>query len=271
MRRTVVGSLFLLACLAFAMPVRAMQEVKVPVLLYHHLEPDAKGENGAIIAVKEFAQQMAWLKVQGFTAISTAELADWLEGKAELPDKPVLITFDDGYRSNYSYAFPILARNNMKATIFKVSGSAGATPGAAPHFSWTEALRMHNSGLIEIQAHSHDGHRHLERKPALIAWSVPEIRRDTAELQAAFEGARLPRATAYAYPFGAYDEQVLQAMQADGIRVAFTVEPGFVKQGDKPLELKRKIIYPNTSLCEFRVIVTGVPSAQPCHTRRTSP
>ena len=68
-----------------------------------------------------------------------------------LPDKPILITFDDGYASNYMYAYPILKKLGMQATIFVITDRRGKTLSVNPHFSWNQAREMQDSGVIDIQ------------------------------------------------------------------------------------------------------------------------
>lgn len=233
---------------------------QVPVLLYHHLESRPSGENGAIIGVGEFEAQMAWLRKRGYTAITTDELWRWLADEDYLPSKPVLITFDDGYRSNYEHAFPVLQRNGMRAAIFVVSGLAGRSEGDLEYLPWKEMREMERSGLVEIQAHSHDGHRHIGGRPALTTWSTADVKADLKELRGRFEEGGLRPPTAFAYPYGAYSETTLSALPSDGMRVAFTVREGYVRQTDSPLELPRLVIYPGISLCRFGEIVTGLPA-----------
>ena len=107
---------------------------------------------------------MLALKEAGFTSILFKDLVDYADNGKSLPEKPVLITFDDGYLSNYQYAYPILRELNMKATISVIGRFVGKTiddtTGALiiPHFNWDEAREMYQSGLVDIQSHSYDMH-----------------------------------------------------------------------------------------------------------------
>lgn len=229
----------------------------VPVLLYHHLEPGADGANGAILSIEEFAAQMAWLAANGYRTITTAELLDWLEGRQSLPERPVMITFDDGYRSNYTDAFPVLQQHGFTGVIFMVTGFAGQTIGRFEYLGWDEMRAMAESGVIEIQAHSHDGHRQIGGEAALVAWSPDEILADWFTLTEAADGAGLPPVTAYAYPFGAHDEEAVETLRAAGVRLGFTVAPGRVARGDDPMRLSRLVVYPAMGECGFARLVTG--------------
>lgn len=231
---------------------------RVPVLLYHHLDPAADGQNGAVVSVAEFEAQMLWLKQQGYTPLTTRQLEAWLSQRGTLPAQPVLITFDDGYRSNFVHAYPILERLGLKAVIFMVTGLAGERDGELEYLSWEELQAMERSGVIEVQGHTHDGHRKLEDgRPALVAWDAAGIRADLRQMRSSMEHGRLQPPTAYAYPFGAHDAETIESLRGEGVRLAFTVEPGFVQQGDGPYGLRRLIVYPGTSPCRFEGLVTG--------------
>lgn len=229
----------------------------VPVLLYHHLEPGADGSNGAVISTEEFAAQIAWLADNGYTSVTTADLLDWLNGAQPLPDRPVMITFDDGYRSNYAYAYPVLQQHGFTGVVFMVTSLAGQKFGSLEYLGWEDMRALAASGVIEIQAHSHDGHRLIGGEPALIAWSEEEILEDWRKLTEAMAAEGLPPVVAYAYPFGAHDEEAVNALRAAGVRLGFTVAGGRVGQGDDPLLLNRLVVFPGIGECGFARLVTG--------------
>lgn len=241
--------------------VEVKDAVQVSVLLYHHLDPAARGENGAVVSVAEFEVQMAWLAAQGYTAITTTELAAWLAGKAMLPERSVLITFDDGYESNYLHAYPVLARYGMKAAIFMVGSLAGRTEGDLTYLSWMQMAELERSGVVELQGHTYDGHFQVGGVAALKAWTPSEVAADMARLWQGFALGGLRAPSAFAYPYGEYDTEVLTVLKQQGVQTAYTVEAGYVKPGDSPLELKRWVIYPGTSECRFAEIVTGTARA----------
>lgn len=233
----------------------------VPVLLYHHLDPATEGRDGAIISVEAFAAQMAWLREHGFTAITTAELADWLDGKGELPPRPVLITFDDGYYSNYEYAYPLLRDNGLRAALFVVTTTLGVDTAFA-HVTYEDLREMAEAGVFEPQIHSYDGHRLVDGEPVLLSWTSEELQADLDLFLAGFAEAGLPTPIAYAYPFGAYSEQTLEVMRDNGIRLGLTTRPGLVERDTDPLQLPRYVIFPSTTLCQFAAIM-GLPGECP--------
>ena len=115
---------------------------------------------------------MTALKNAGYTGIFFQDLVDYTEKGKALPDKPVLITFDDGYLSNYLYAYPILQELQMKATISVIGCNVGKTVDANtgkaiyPHFGWNEAREMYLSGMVDIQSHTYNMHKSNADNPA---------------------------------------------------------------------------------------------------------
>lgn len=132
---------------------------QVPILMYHHFE-------GLEDSRAAFAQQLQALQSAGYHTVSFDELIAYVERGAALPEKPVCITFDDGYLSNYQVAYPILEQYGMKATIFVIGSSVGhkefykdTEHPITPHFDYNQANEMLRSGLISIQSHTFDMHQ----------------------------------------------------------------------------------------------------------------
>ena len=121
----------------------------VPVLNYHQVE--VKDGNPLTLHPEQFEAQMAYLKEEGYTTVTIDELMDACENGAALPEKPVVITFDDGYEDNYEYAYPILQKYGFKATIFLIYDLTDAYPG---YLTWNEIAEMKASGLMRFESHT---------------------------------------------------------------------------------------------------------------------
>lgn len=135
----------------------------VPVLLYHHFaEAPADPAN---VSPEALASHLEVLRAHGYTTVSLQELTDFVNGVGTLPEKPVLLTFDDGYLSNYELAYPVLQAYNAKAVIFPIGVSVGKVLYKdteyvmTPHFGFDEAREMTASGLVEIGSHTWDMHQ----------------------------------------------------------------------------------------------------------------
>ena len=154
-----------LADMAQAAPLAAQSyTAEVPVLMYHHI--DQEGNDSTAMTPALFEAQIAALAQAGYTAVFPDDLAAYVNQGKALPDKPIVITFDDGYLSNYEYAWPILEKYGMVATIFMVGATTGNTEHykdtaypITPHFSYEQGAEMVASGVISLQSHTYDMHQ----------------------------------------------------------------------------------------------------------------
>lgn len=181
--------------------------------------------------VDQFKEQMEYLHNQGYNTITLAQLYDYLENGTELPNKPIVITFDDGYVDNYKNVLPILKEYNVKATLFMISDAAN-TPG----FVSTEQMHQMEAGGFDIQGHTNH-HKILTKI-------------DPTELPDALLGGKtslegiLGEPIEYlAYPGGFNDMLVQYVTKQSGYKMAFTVQPGTVQPGDNLYALNRLAIF----------------------------
>ena len=148
---------------SFALPLANSYSKNVPILLYHHITENPSSR--ADISPATFRAHMEALKKAGYTAVTAADMIAYVEEGKSLPANPVWITFDDGYASNYTLAYPILRELGLRATVFTIGSSIGKTTykntayPITPHFSQKQAEEMMASGVIEIQSHTWDMHQ----------------------------------------------------------------------------------------------------------------
>lgn len=212
----------------------------LPILMYHHL--DEQGDGNATVSVGGFRRQMELLKKEGYTPITCQQLVSFTEG-GTLPEKPVLITFDDGYASNYRLAFPILKEYGFPATIFVIGCTAGSDTyketghPILPHFGKEEAKEMLASGLITLQTHTYDMHQSLAleqadpiRKNILpFEWEseadyVATLTADHQKERALLAEWGVQEHWAIAYPGGETCPLTDQTMQELGIKITLTTD-----------------------------------------------
>ena len=213
-------------------------EVKIPVLMYHHFIESGEG-NSITITRSEFEEQMQTLKQNGYTAVTDKEILAYYKDGAELPKKPIHITIDDGYTSNYDIAYPILKQEGLKATIFTVISQVGQQPGTIPHFTWEQAKEMENSGVISIQNHTYDLHfketgENGKKSSALI---TPKANETEEELyQRVVKDFILGKETmlknlgkepiSISYPYGSFNADSIKAAKEAGLELAYTIKKG---------------------------------------------
>lgn len=224
----------------------------VPVLLYHHILDDFDEpffRSTTTVPFSQFAREMTYLKENGYTAITPEALLAYVRKEQLLPPKSVLITFDDGLKSTYIYAYPLLKRYGFPATVFMITGRMRPAPQpfdprGLQFLSKQEIAEMRDV----ISFESHTNHFHLSDRqygPYLLFKPYEEA---MADLKASKEKIG---ATAIAYPFGAYNGRAVQMVKQAGFVMAFTTKKGTVYPGDSPFELKRQWVYPHISLKQF--------------------
>ena len=137
---------------------------RLPVLMYHHFSQEAG--SGFTVSAARFREQMSALKAAGYTAVSIAQVVDYGQGGTPLPDKPVLITMDDGYTSNLDIAAPILEDLGLCAAVFVIGINEGEAVSAhtgealtPPRFSFEEAAPWVEKGVLDLQSHTYDMHQ----------------------------------------------------------------------------------------------------------------
>lgn len=193
------------------------RDVKIPVLLYHNFVstvPDKDPDNfNYINTPQSFEENIRVILENGYTIISMKELNDANNLKTELPSKPILITFDDGYYSNYEYIYPILKKYNVKASIFIVTDKVGKEIDGIKYLGWDECIEMQNSGLVEIFSHS-KRHVFYDKLP------IREIHDDVIESYKIIEkNLGNKKLKVFAYPYGAYTKETVWTLKISRINM----------------------------------------------------
>lgn len=201
------------------------KKIKVPILLYHHITEDEFSMEDAIslISPKDFRLHMTAIKAN-FTPISLRQYYEYTvcdDGSVTIPKNPIVITFDDGYSSNYEIAYPILKELSIPATIFVVTDTVGAVAGEGKvnysHFTWEQAKEMEESGLIEIQSHTLS-HSKLDTLP--FEAQVLELRKSKYDI----EKNMGKKCDMIAYPYGNYNENIRNIARNSGYNMQLLVD-----------------------------------------------
>ena len=213
----------------------------LPVLMYHHFAEECP--DGTVVTPQRFREQMTALRDAGFHAVTIAQVIDYVETAAPLPDKPVLITMDDGYASNLDIAAPILEELGMCATVFVIGAYEGAARNpnngwiiTMPHFSYQEALPWVEKGVMDLQSHSFNLHPMesdtfngragmLRMKGESSEDYRQAILSDDAQTrQRREEDGLTSRLNALAFPFGYYDRELDGILMEAGYAATFTID-----------------------------------------------
>ncbi|NTV32040.1 MAG: polysaccharide deacetylase family protein [Deltaproteobacteria bacterium] len=206
----------------------------VPVLCYHHFAE--RCDSSLCTPTSVFEQQMRFLKEEGYSVISTAELGEFLAFRRAIPKKAVVINLDDGYRSTYDIAYPILKKYGFTATLFIYTAFIGASRNA---LTWDQLKTMKADGF-EVGCHSVN---HVDLSKRMEGESEKEyLARIKKELLLSKQilDDRLNQDTRYiAFPYGEFSPVLLKLCEEIGYRVGFSVKSGGNPFFSEPLTLKR--------------------------------
>lgn len=205
---------------------------RVPILMYHYVSVPPSGDRvryNLTVTPEDFATQMTYLAVNGYRPITLAQLTNHLLDGAPLPDRPIVLTFDDGYADNYDHAVPVLGRLGFTATFFVITGFVDA--GRAGYMSWDQLADLAAAGM-EIGAHSID---HPDLRGRSLRLQFAEV----AAPKLAIETRLGIPVTSFAYPSGRFDATTVDVLRAAGYRAAATTAPGTWQFAGSPYQLAR--------------------------------
>jgi len=245
-------ALWLLLFLRLAVPSQAVNTVmfnpgftpkkptKVKILMYHKVNPHpASGGLGLRVNPINFAEQMELLKTRGYSVISFDRFMEARNGNRPLPPKPLIITFDDGYADNYNYAFPILKKYRYPATVFLVYNQIGGTN------LWDRALNFPTNKLLnwdqikEMARNDITFGSHTLNHPHLPELTTAEITKEITDSKILLEKNLKQPVDYFCYPYGDFNKDITQAVEAAGYKAAVTVRPGDNDEKTNPFTLKR--------------------------------
>lgn len=200
------------------------------------------------VTVAAFEEQMKLLKDAGYHVITMDQFFDFLDFKGQLPKKSVVLTIDDGWRSAYDLAFPILKKYGYPATLFVYTD---LITGSKKTLSWDLLLEMSNKG-IDIQCHTKT-HRNLamlkERESLKDYYEA--IDRELSESARIIKEKLNKDVKYFAYPYGSTNHLVIALLKKYGFRGAFTVKHGGNPFFSNNYAVNRTMIYGDLDLAQF--------------------
>ena len=274
---------------------------RVPVLCYHYI----RGPGGPVqfarvfgyvvlslpllddselwkVSRRGFERQMQYLVARGYHTVSLDDLHEWQMGRKELPAKSVVLTFDDGEESQYQYAYPVLQKYGLHATVFVVTSRVGTLWDGMRCIDWPRLREMQRSGVFDIESHTHDMHykvgppNHLE--PVYLAASEDPTAHavgtrwdtmlfdDLAQSRMTIEReiGRTPHYLAWPYGFGnpAVDQVAIEAgfTRTCALRARPNRPAGsgrLALSDSEHFEIPRYTVTARTSLRTFRQMLEG--------------
>ncbi len=224
--------------------------VRLPIIMYHSLQKNNKTKSKFVIVPEDFEGDLKYIKEIGYTTIVMQDLIDFVYENKDLPEKPIMLTFDDGYYNNYLYAFPLIKKYECKMVLSPIgkqsdiySENNNKNPNYA-HCSWENLKEMHDSGLVEIQNHSYDMHTITKKrrgtkknKNESLEHYQTALCEDLTLMQNKVEDFLDFTPTTFVFPFGAISNCSLDIIKQLGFKATLSCEGKINKLTKNPEKL----------------------------------
>ncbi len=224
-------------------PLQKPSSLAVPILMYHHIGELPSNADAVrrdlTVSVGNFEAQMALLSQRGYATISIEDLVAAFEGTRQLPPQPIILTFDDGYKDNHEYAFPVLKKYGFKGTFFVVT----ALTGTEGYLTWDDLEEMAKDGMF-VGAH---GSTHID----LTLLSNNAVAQQVAQATQALLSHINVTPRVYCYPAGKFNQTAIDILRTQGYFAAVSTRHGCVHGRDDLFQLSRIRISGNDSLPTF--------------------
>ena len=211
-------------------------KIELPIIMYHHISTKTSALGAYVITPTQFESDLKFIREKGYQTITSQNLIDYFNGMFDLPQKPIMITFDDGYLSFYEYAYPLLKKYNMKA-VFSIIGKYTDLYSSCDdrninyaHITWNDVKEMSQSGLIEMANHTYDLHTLNDRKGSTIKSGENEdcyktmLTSDLKTVQNKLKEVTGITPITFTYPFGKICKQSYSIIKEMGFKVSFGCE-----------------------------------------------
>ncbi|MFH1286307.1 MAG: polysaccharide deacetylase family protein [Candidatus Magasanikbacteria bacterium] len=208
-------------------------EFELPILLYHHIGTAPEGSSQDIrtwyVSIEKFEEDMNYLSEKGWKPLFMKDVLKYVE-EGRLPEKSFVLSFDDGAKDFLTIAFPIIKNYNMKASVSIMTGVRG--------YDWLsneDISTLQESGLVEFVSHT-EYHEYLSRISSDFA--TDELEKSRAKLEE-WTGESME---IIAYPFGLYNDEVIEIAKELGYKAGMTIKSGNGQFKDRLFEMNRHII-----------------------------
>ncbi len=220
----------------------------VPVLSYHRFTTEKKYANKMVATQAAFEEQMSYLKNSGYTVITLSQLFAFLEFKDQIPQKSVVITIDDGFRSTFNIAYPILKKYGFPATFFLYAGIVGSKDA----MSWKQIQELKQNGFdIQSQTWSHRDMSRLLQGENFKSY-ISRLDKDITMAQKIIRDKIAITPVFMAYPYGKSNNLVIALLKKHGFQGGLTVNRGGNPFFTDNFKVKRSMIYGTYNLNKFR-------------------
>ncbi len=217
--------------------IQPVDGILVPIIMYHQVKNSGFGND--VISPDEFESDLKYLKENHYNTITMTQLIDYVHDKKELPQNPVILSFDDGYLSTYLNVYPLVKKHNMKIVLSVIGKSVDDFSKVCDenieysHVTWDEIKEMQHSGLVEIQSHSYNLHKiskgrygccqtdneSLENYEELLANDINKLQEEILSVTG-------NRPNTFTYPYGRYNDKIETIIKNLGFKATLTCKFG---------------------------------------------
>lgn len=227
----------------------------VPVLCYHHLAAEGGPMGGYNLHPKLLEEQFRFLKAAGYKTVRLDQFYAYINGQkpSDFPDKPILLTFDDGSKTHAEVLVPLLKKYGFTAAVFIYPSIISS--GKKYYMTWDQLKGALDSGVLDLGSHT-------LYHPKLPTMSRAFIRKQLLESKQILETKTGRKVIDLAYPFGLFDPRVIEEAKSIGYRMAFTVNPGKNLPGTPVYNVHRSLVPWGQSQSAFNSILTMAPPSK---------
>ena len=210
---------------------------KLPIIMYHQLTKSESRAGKYVLTLEQFEKDLKFLKKNGYETVTVNQIIKFTQGEEELPEKAVLLTFDDGCETLYSYAMPLLKEYGFNAVGFAVGVLADSYTELDDHnlnyscLNWSEIKELCDGGIVDIQSHSYDLHKNTanrsgakKKKGETLEQYREFLLADVSKMKERMIKYTGREPVAFAYPFGSYSSESADILKKCGIKMVLTCE-----------------------------------------------
>lgn len=211
----------------------------MPIIMYHSILKDKSKSGDYTITPDLFEKDLEYIKSKGYNTITMTDLINYVYNNQTLPEKPIIITFDDGYYNNFGYAIPILKKYNMKAVISIVGEYTDKYSELDEenlnygYMRWEDIEDAIEEGVVEFQNHSYAFHSEskgrkgsMKKKGESVEKYKETLKRDLEKLQDEFEEHVDYKPNTYTYPYGAVSKESKEIVKEIGFKASLSCTTG---------------------------------------------
>lgn len=214
-------------------------EIDVPIIMYHAVSAIESMQGDYVISPQEFEEDLKYLTENKYTTVFVKDLVEYVNGSGDLPEKPIVLSFDDGYYNNYLYVYPLLKKYNCKALISPIAyfselySENGIENEQYTHCTWKQIKEMYDSGYVEFGNHSYNLHSYGNGRNGIGKMCGEDTESYKSTIKCDIEQAQNIikintdiTCETFAYPFGVWCDSSLEVLKEMDFKAVLTVESG---------------------------------------------